>query len=123
MDDKVTGPILNALYDRIRRGEVNRSWAIQGGTVHALNSDSLSEFIKQDPTLEYLFSAANLTPIAGELCYVEEPHTPQNNISSTKPIVLKAGNMAEKIRTLIGKPIHITAGFTGHSEEDEDGGE
>jgi len=123
MDDKVTGPILNALYDRIRRDEVNRSWAIQGGTVHALNKDALSELVKQDPTFEYLFSATNLTPIAGELCYVEEPHTPHNTITNTKSIVLKAENMAEKIRTLIGKPIHITAGFTGHSEDDEDGGE
>ena len=124
MDDKVTGPILNALYDRIRRDEVNRSWAIQGGSLHALNKDALSELVKQDPTFEYLFSATNLTPIAGELCYIEAPHTPHNTITNTKPIVLKAENMAEKIRTLIGKPIHITAtGFTGHSDDDEDGGE
>ena len=117
------GPKLDAMYDTIRRQELAGIYALQGGTVRALDQKRFGEYVKRDPNLQYLFGATNLTPIEGVLGFVEEPHTPSNTITNTKPIILRSSNMGEKIKTLIGKPIHISEGFEGHYDYDENGNE
>jgi len=121
MDDRHIGPKLDALYDQLKRKEMSTNYAIQGGTIRALSQDDFGEYVKREPQLQYLFGATNLTPVEGILTFVEEPHTPQNNITNIKPIILRSVGMAEKIKTLIGKPIHISEGFMAHSDIDQYG--
>lgn len=121
MDDRHIGPKLDALYDNLKRKEMATNYAIQGGTIRALSQDDFGEYVKREPQLQYLFGATNLTPVEGILTFVEEPHTPQNNITNSKPIILRSVGMSDKIKTLIGKPIHISEGFMAHSDVDEYG--